>query len=480
MINVGGNYTQAPGGTLALAVAGINGEDYDRVQVGRNASLNGTLALASANDFRPSSGDGFEFLLAKGTRIGEFARVNDALNNSRNLARVDVYAPNGVVMLYLATSTPRAPAVIVTPDLLPGVEPNAPLSLPISLFDPTAEQLTSLYEISFSGDNMQRFNLEERLAEIRQGSTGFASNLNPPAPYQSNNTSEDGSGKSVIEKQSALTAAPGNRWGVWVNGWGDFVNVSNDDLRKGYDFTTGGVSVGIDYRFTDHLALGFFGSYAHTWTDLQRGSIDVDTGRAGLYGTYFDRDFYLNGIVFGGYNAYDTTRQTLLGFANGNSDGAEFSTLVGTGYDFHFGNFQVGPLASLQYTYASLNGFTERDSPLPLQVHSDSQDSLRTDLGLRASYMFRVGRVLLIPSVTAAWEHEYEYSALPITVNAPVFGGRTETFFGPSEGHDGAIITAGVGIQWTPRIATHVSYQGQLARNRYDSNAVSGGVSFSF
>jgi len=33
VINVGRNYTQAPGGTLALGVAGINGADYDHMQV---------------------------------------------------------------------------------------------------------------------------------------------------------------------------------------------------------------------------------------------------------------------------------------------------------------------------------------------------------------------------------------------------------------------------------------------------------------
>jgi outer membrane autotransporter protein len=88
--------------------------------------------------------------------------------------------------------------------------------------------------------------------------------------------------------------------------------------------------------------------------------------------------------------------------------------------------------------------------------------------------------VSLIPSVSAAWEHEYKYSGLPITVSAPVFGGVSETFFGPSEGHDSAIINAGVGVQWTPGISTYVAYQGQLGRDRYDSNAVTGGVSLSF
>ena len=275
-----------------------------------------------------------------------------------------------------------------------------------------------------------------------------------------------------------------------MTGWGDFVNVGDDNFAKGYDFTTGGVTIGSDYRLTDHLAIGLFGSYAHSWTNLQPGNVDVNTGRVGLYATYFGRGFsagreeagtfYLNAAVFGGYNSYDTSRQGLAGSATGNTDGAEFSTLIGAGYDFHFGNFRIGPLASLQYTYASFNSFNEQGSLVPLQIHSDSQDSLRTDFGLRASYNWRVGSVIVTPSVTAAWEHEYEYSALPLTVSAPVFGGASATLFGPSEGHDSAIVTAGAGVQWTPRISTYVSYQGQLGRDRYDSNGVTGGVSLSF
>jgi hypothetical protein len=42
---------------------------------------------------------------------------------------------------------------------LPPVNPDAPLSLSFlfPILDPTAEQLTALYEIGFSGANTQRF-----------------------------------------------------------------------------------------------------------------------------------------------------------------------------------------------------------------------------------------------------------------------------------------------------------------------------------
>jgi outer membrane autotransporter protein len=497
-INVGGNYTQGSGGTLALGIGGINGEDYDHVQVEGNASLNGTLAVSSLNNFRPSSGDGFEVLHTNGERSGEFARVNDSLNDNPNLQRIDVYAPNGVALIYVALPgptptppgptptppgpTPRPPIIDVIPEPLPPVNPEEPLPLPeeIVILDPTVEQLTSMFEIGFSGVNTQRFNLEDRLAEIRGGSTGFVSNLPAAAaPYDGKTSFTEG--KAVVEKQSALQPGPQNRWGVWVNGWGDFVNVNDDNFAKGYDFTTGGATVGIDYRVADHFAVGLFGSYAHTWTDLQpTGDINVNTGQFGLYASYFQDALYVNAAVFGGYNSYETSRQGLLGAATGSTDGEEFSFFVGTGYNLHFGNLAVGPIGSVQYSYVQINSFNEAGSLIPLQIHSDSEESWRTDLGLQASYTLHCGNVLLVPTIRASWEHEFKYSALPVTVSAPVLGGATATFFGPSEGHDSAIVNAGLGVQWTPRISTYVGYQGQLGRSNYNANGVTGSISFSF
>jgi outer membrane autotransporter protein len=58
--------------------------------------------------------------------------------------------------------------------------------------------------------------------------------------------------------------------------------------------------------------------------------------------------------------------------------------------------------------------------------------------------------------------------------------GVTATLFGPSEGHDSAIINAGLGVRWTSRVSTYVGYQGQLGRGNYEANGVTGSISFSF
>ena len=84
------------------------------------------------------------------------------------------------------------------------------------------------------------------------------------------------------------------------------------------------------------------------------------------------------------------------------------------------------------------------------------------------------------PFVRAAWEHEYKESALPISARLVDISGPPTTVFGPSLGHDSAVVNAGVAVQWSACISTYVSYDGQLGRDRYDSNGVSGGFRISF
>src|ERR1700730_16293130 len=72
---------------------------------------------------------------------------------------------------------------------------------------------------------------------------------------------------------------------------------------------------------------------------------------------------------------------------------------------------------------------------------SGSAESLRSDVGFRLFYQWQIGKVALEPSLKAAWEHEYKYSALPITAGFAGIPGPSATFIGPSEGHDSAVVS---------------------------------------
>src|SRR6266481_4460976 len=97
---------------------------------------------------------------------------------------------------------------------------------------------------------------------------------------------------------------------------------------------------------------------------------------------------------------------------------------------------------------------------LRVSIHSDSEESLRSDVGFRASYQWRIGSVHVEPFLKATWEHEFKYSSLPVTAGFADISGPSATFVGPAEGHDSAVVDAGLSVSWTPCISTYVSYNG--------------------
>jgi outer membrane autotransporter protein len=389
-INVKGNYTQNAPGALQLSLGGSAPGQYDALNVGGHAALNGTLQLFSLNGFQPKIGDKLTLVLAAGGVSGQFAHVLDPFGPLLGLELV--YQPNSVVLEFASdftafASTPNQQAVAAQLDSVAFDPREAPLlsflqneplaNLGADFEQISPESLSALYEISFSAANIQAANLENRFAEIRNGSTGFTSSLkmsNPPGTMV-----EGKDGKAVIEpSKNVLTPSPENRWGVWITGSGDFVNVSSDGNTQGYDFTTGGVSLGLDYRLIKNLAVGIAVGYAHIWTNLTgNGNIGANSGRGGLYAAFSEGGFYLNGYAGGGYNSYDTQRNALQGGASGSTNGGEFNGYAGGGYDFHCGGFTFGPTASLEYTYVEISGYNESGSLAPLRIVSQNQDTIR-------------------------------------------------------------------------------------------------------
>ncbi len=470
---------------MQLTLRGTAPGQYDTLNVAGHAALDGTLQLLFLQSFQPKIGDKLTLVLAAGGVSGQFA---SALNPFDSLIGLElVYQPNSVLLEFPSdftafARTPNQQAVAAQLDAVAFDPREAPLlaflqNEPLGNLGADFEQLSpdslsALYEISFSGANIQAANLENRFAEIRSGSTGFTSSLhlsNSPGTMV-----EGKDGKAVIEpSQNPLTPSPENKWGVWTSGSGDFVNVSSDGNGQGYNFTTGGVSLGLDYRLTENLAVGIAAGYAHTWTNLtENGNIDVNSARGGLYAAFSENGFYLNGYAGGGYNSYNTRRNVLGGEASGSTNGGEFDGYAGGGYDFHCGGFAFGPMVSLEYTYVGISGYNESGSLAPLRIVSQNQDSLRSNVGLSALYTWKAGSVQLRPSLRASWQHEYFYSALPIEAQFASGAGSVFTVHGPAEGHDSALIDAGLDVQWTPTIGTYFGYDGQVGRTNYDSHAV--------
>ena len=116
----------------------------------------------------------------------------------------------------------------------------------------------------------------------------------------------------------------------------------------------------------------------------------------------------------------------------------------------------------------------------PLNIASKSGESLRTALGMKASYDWQVGGVVIRPEVRAAWQHEFGDSSFALDSRFANGAGNTFTVRGPEIGDDSLLLGAGVAVLWNERTSTYVYYDGEIGRSNYSSNNVSGGVRLSF
>jgi outer membrane autotransporter protein len=319
--------------------------------------------------------------------------------------------------------------------------------------------------------------------DIRAGSTGFSAagfTINGSAPSSSAGfagvTGPEGKAGPPV-----LAPVPENRWGVFVTGLGEFTNIDGNANALGFDLRTGGVTLGIDYRIGSNFAIGLTAGYAHTDVDLgNNGDVDADGGKLGLYATAFTGGFYLDAAVVGGRNWYDTHRSAFLGDARGSTEGSEVNVLAAAGYDWQMGGFSIGPTASFQYTYVDLDGFTESGSAAPLSVDDQNAESIRTAFGIKASYDWKVGRVLVRPEIRLAWQHEYGDTDYAVVSSLASGAGNSFTVNGPEIGRDSLLIGAGAAVLWSERLSTYIYYDGEVGRTDYESHNVSAGVRVTF
>jgi hypothetical protein len=184
-----------------------------------------------------------------------------------------------------------------------------------------------------------------------------------------------------------------------VTGFGDFVNVDGDANAQGYNFTTGGVSLSLDYRITDQLAISVMGEYSRTWTDLNPGGhINVDSGRGGVYATWFSHGIYTNGAIYGGHNNYDSGRPGRPGHWQHGRIRMDRRRLR---FPYCSADCRSHCLATVHR--GGNRFFGEKGSLTPLDIHSESAESLRSDLGFRAFYQWQIGKIVAEPSLKAAW-----------------------------------------------------------------------------
>ncbi len=296
-----------------------------------------------------------------------------------------------------------------------------------------------------------------RLAAIRAGATGF----------QVSGLSKNTLPVNLASMSNGLGGAAGDivsgwdKLGGFVNGNFNTGNVDSELNQLGYNFNSGSVNFGLDYRLSDSLVLGTAFTYMRSESSFDRngGSLDSNAYTGAFYGNYYaTENLYFDGIAsIGGVN-YESIRQIQYTLpsesvntqAKGTPGGNQYSISLGTGYDYSVKGWTLNPYAKVNYLKLDVDSFSETGgSGWGMAFANQTVESVTTTLGGQVSYPVSTAWGVLLPTVRGEWHHQYEDSSRNIAVR---FLGDTTSgmaFNTVSSAPDRNYFTVGTGISGT-------------------------------
>jgi fibronectin-binding autotransporter adhesin len=295
----------------------------------------------------------------------------------------------------------------------------------------------------------------------------------------------------VDSKDMKVTSAAANSPNFNVFVAGNVVlaqNFSQADLAHS-DSTTGAVQIGGDYRITPHLRAGVLFGYQHTDASLDNNGskATIDSYAPGAYVSFADNGWYANALGSYGFNSFTEDRAVSIGgmsaFARGAPSGDQIAGDLDGGYDFHFNNLTMGPLAGVQYTHLDVDSFSEDGAETlgsDLNVGKQQADSLRSRLGGHLSYVFQTGTVLLTPHLDASWQHEFMDQGQGINAQIVNVVGGPFTVKTPNPSRDSALLDCGLNAQFNGQVSVFGDYLVQAGQSNYFGQSVQAGVKIGF
>ena len=213
-----------------------------------------------------------------------------------------------------------------------------------------------------------------------------------------------------------------SRLGVFVNI--DYATGDRDesDNVDGFEFDTGGVTLGGDYRFSDNFVAGIAYHYLDSEADLDEnyGDFETEGHTLSLYATGYSDNFYVEGSISAGEYEYDSTRvvdyhtdSTFHENLTASPDGEQFSWSLGGGYILSSGSMTQSYYAQVNGVELEIDGYTETtDNPdngaMAMTVSDQDIESLQSELGAQFSWAVSQDWGVLLPYIDAAWIHEFE------------------------------------------------------------------------
>lgn len=212
--------------------------------------------------------------------------------------------------------------------------------------------------------------------------------------------------------------------GVYGTGDRDEVDRRNG-VENAYDFDAWGLTLGIDYRFTDSLILGAAFGYIDSEVEFDRnyGENNTEGMNFAAYGSWFSGNLFIEGTL--GYGDYEYDMRRDVFYLNNNpgnpsmgedidqsltskTDGENWNWSLGVGYNWYTDSSNWTLIGKLIGIDAEVDGYSERGGELAMQLDDQDFESLQSIISGQFAHNISMDFGVMVPFVNVAWHHEFE------------------------------------------------------------------------
>ncbi|MEP7154136.1 MAG: autotransporter domain-containing protein [Betaproteobacteria bacterium] len=260
-----------------------------------------------------------------------------------------------------------------------------------------------------------------------------------------------------------------NPLNFWISGVANFGRRVANGQRSQLDFTTDGLSVGVDRRFGSKFAAGVGVGFARDTTDI---GTDGSKSRArsasvAAYASYHPtQNTFVDGLIGAGSLNFKTQRYVapMDAFASDDRSGSQLFASLASGYEYRSKGFLLSPYVRVDYTSDRLKQSTESGAgQYALTYFSQTTPSLQGVLGLRAESMGQTNYGWATPRARIEYRREFQGERDASIAYADLTGGTRYAF------STGAVVRnallVGIGADFIRRGGLTVGLDYQLLHN---------------
>ncbi len=294
----------------------------------------------------------------------------------------------------------------------------------------------------------------------------------------------DGPGKNPAPSPMVQRRPQTGQWQVFatanynnarLGGFGQQAGIQSDSWTQG---------IGAEVHVTPNVALGF----ALNWLESRQtfannvGAMDMNGYALSAYTSYVKKAFWADLLYnFGSYDI-DTNRNP-IGFAMARGDTNAYTNSIqfNSGWNFRFQNNSLvtGPFIGLDYTHVSIDAYGESGGGLAaLAYNKRTAESLISRIGWSVSKYVKTDFAVITAQARLSYERQNlgNNGTTVGLINQPfTVGGGAQHY-----GQDYMVAGAGLNFQFTPSLGLLLNYQGQYFRQSVQAHYVGLRLSYKF